>query len=419
LAAPPTWCSTRSTAGGILPTKPALVWEGEEGSCRNFSYRELDREVCRFAGALRSLGLGREDVIAIYMPNVPEAAIAMLAGAKIGAIVMPLFSGFGADAVLARLELGRAKALVTVDGSSRRGKLVDAKAIVDEAVRQAPWLECVIVSRQMGNPIGWTNGRDHWWHELCASQPEQARTEEMDADAPYLLVFTSGTTGKPKGVVHGHTGFPVKIVMDLALCMDFKPEDRLLWMSDMGWVIGPVIVFATPIMGGTLVLIEGAPNFPDPDRMWRMIAEHKVTYLGVAPTTVRTFMAQGSEPWRELDFSGLRIMVASGEPFTPDAWRWLYERIGKGRVPMLNFSGGTEMLYSRLLRAATDQPQCLQHMPNTGADVADGEGDRRRRERSESWCCAGLSSDPREPLAGRHALHRELLEHLGGRLASR
>jgi len=356
--------------------KPALVWEGEDGARRNFSYRDLDREVCRFAGALRSLGLGRGDVIAIYMPNVPEAAIAMLAGAKIGAIVMPLFSGFGADAVLARIELGRAKALVTVDGSSRRGKLVDAKAIVDEAVKQAPWLECVIVSRQMGNPIGWTNGRDHWWHELCDSQPGQAPTEEMDADAPCLLVFTSGTTGKPKGVVHGHTGFPVKIVMDLALCMDFKAEDRLLWMSDMGWVIGPVIVFATPIMGGTLVLIEGAPNFPDPDRMWRMVAEHKVTYLGVAPTTVRTFMAQDSEPWREFDFSALRIMVASGEPFTADAWRWLYERVGKGRVPLLNFSGGTEML--AILACCVLRPikpsAFNTPVPGTGADVADAEG---------------------------------------------
>ena len=356
--------------------KSALVWEGEDGARRHYSYRDLDREVCRFAGALRSLGLGREDVIAIYMPNVPEAAIAMLAGAKIGAIVMPLFSGFGADAMLARLELGRAKALVTVDGSSRRGKLVDAKAIVDEAVRQAPWLECVIVLRQKGNPIEWTNGRDHWWHELCASQPGQAPTEEMDADAPYLLVFTSGTTGKPKGVVHGHTGFPVKIVMDLALCMDFKAEDRLLWMSDMGWVIGPVIVFATPIMGGTLVLIEGAPNFPDPDRMWRMVAEHKVTYLGVAPTTVRTFMAQGSEPWREFDFSGLRIMVASGEPFTADAWRWLYERVGKCRVPLLNFSGGTEML--AILACCVLRPikpsAFNTPVPGTGADVADAEG---------------------------------------------
>jgi len=356
--------------------KLALVWEGEDGARREATYRDLDREVCRAAGALRSLGLGRGDVIAIYMPNVPEAMYAMLAGAKIGAIVMPLFSGFGADAMLARLVLGRARALVTVDGTWRRGKLVDAKAIVDEAVAQASSLEHVIVFKRAGNAIAWRAERDHWWHELAAQQPHEAPTEEMDADAPYLLVFTSGTTGKPKGVVHGHTGFPAKIVMDLALCMDFRASDRLLWMSDMGWVVGPLIVFATPIMGGTLVLVEGAPNFPDPDRMWRVLAEHKVSYLGIAPTTARTFLAQGSEPWEKYDLSALRVMVSSGEPWTPDAWRWLFERVGGARVPLLNFSGGTEMmgiLACCLLRplkpCAFNTP-----VPGTGADVFDEAG---------------------------------------------
>ena len=356
--------------------KPALVWEGEDGARRDFSYRELDREVCRCAGALRALGLGRGDVIAIYLPNVPEAMIAMLAAAKIGAIVMPLFSGFGADAMLARLELGGAKALVTVDGTSRRGKPVAAKAIADEAAMQAASLRHVIVCRRAGNPVAWFEGRDHWWHELLAAQPDAAPTEELDADAPFLLVFTSGTTGKPKGVVHAHAGFPAKIVMDLALCMDFKASDRLLWMSDMGWVVGPLIVYATPIMGGTLVLAEGAPNFPDPDRMWRLIAEHKVSYLGIAPTTARTFIAQGSEPWKKYDLSALRVMASSGEPWTPEAWWWLFERVGGRRVPLLNFSGGTEMmgiLACCLLRplkpCAFNTP-----VPGTGADVVDERG---------------------------------------------
>src|SRR5215471_15530115 len=286
--------------------KPALIWEGEDGAKRSYTYGDLDREVCRFAGALRSLGLARGDVIAIFMPNMPEAVIALLAIPKIGAIAMPLFSGFGADAVQARLELGSAKAILTVDGSSRRGRLTDTKAIVDEAAKHAPALEHVIVSQRCGNRIEWMNGRDHWWHELCASQPGVARTEEMEADAPFLLVFTSGTSGKPKGVVHGHTGFPVKIVLDLALCMDFKPQDRFLWMSDMGWVVGPFTVYTTLVIGGTLVLAEGAPNSPDPNRMWRLVAEHKITYLGVAPTTVRTFMAQASEPRLSFDLSSLR-----------------------------------------------------------------------------------------------------------------
>ena len=356
--------------------KTALVWEGEDGLRRDYSYRALDAEVCRCAGALRALGLARGDVIALYLPNVPEAMIAMLATAKIGAIAMPLFSGFGADAMLARLELGGAKALVTVDGTSRRGKPVDAKAIVDEAAAQAPALRHVIVCRRAGNAIAWTEGRDHWWHELLAPQPESSPTEEMDADAPYLLVFTSGTTGKPKGVVHGHTGFPVKIVMDLALVMDFKPSDRLLWMSDMGWVVGPLIVYTTPIVGATLVLVEGAPNFPDPDRMWRLIAEHRVSYLGIAPTTARTFIAQGSEPWKKFDLSRLRVVASSGEPWTPEAWWWLFERVGGRRVPLLNFSGGTEMmgiLACCLLRplkpCAFNTP-----VPGTGADVVDEAG---------------------------------------------
>ena len=356
--------------------KPALVWEGEDGAKSEYSYAALDREVCRAAGALRSLGIGRGDVVALYMPNVPEAMIAMHATTKVGAILMPLFSGFGADAMLARLELGRAKALITVDGTSRRGKPVDAKAIVDEALAQVPSVESVIVLRRAGNPVSMQGGRDHWWHEIVPRQPDSAPTEEMPADAPFLLVFTSGTTGEPKGVVHGHAGFPAKIVMDLALCMDFKATDRMLWMSDMGWVVGPLIVYTTPIVGATLVLVEGAPNSPDPDRMWRLVSEHRVTYLGVAPTTIRTFMAQGSEPWKRYDLSRLRVMVSSGEPWTPEAWRWLFENIGRRRIPLLNFSGGTEMmgiLACCLLRplkpCAFNTP-----VPGTGADVFDDSG---------------------------------------------
>jgi acetyl-CoA synthetase len=356
--------------------KLALVWEGEDGARKDYTYRDLDREICRCAGALRALGVARGDVIAIYLPNLPEAMIAMLAGAKVGGIVMPLFSGFGADAMVSRLELAQASVLVTVDGSSRRGKLVDAKAIADEAARQVPSLKHVAVVRRAGNPVSWTEGRDHWWHELCAAQPDSAPTEEMDADAPYLLVFTSGTTGKPKGVVHGHTGFIAKIVMDLSLCMDFRADDRMLWMSDMGWVVGPLIVLVTPIVGATLVLVEGAPNFPDPDRMWRVAAEHRVSFLGIAPTTVRTFIAQGSEPWNTHDLSALRIMVSSGEPWTPDAWRWLFERVGGSRVPLLNFSGGTEMMGILACCVLRPLKPCSFNtpVPGTGADIFDESG---------------------------------------------
>ena len=380
------WC-TGGTTNVVLnaidrwrgtPTyeKTALVWEGEDGARKDYSYRELDAEVCRCAGALRALGVERGDVIAIYLPNIPEAMIALLAGAKIGGIVMPLFSGFGAEAMASRLELAQARVLITVDGSQRRGKLVDAKAIADEAAAQAPSVKDVVVVRRTGNPVAWTTGRDHWWEELCAVQPDDLPTEEMDADAPFLLVFTSGTTGKPKGVVHGHTGFIAKIVMDLSLCMDFSADDRMLWMSDMGWVVGPLIVLVTPVVGATLVLVEGAPNFPDSDRMWRVAAEHRVSYLGIAPTTARTFIAQGSEPWKTHDLSKLRIMVSSGEPWTPDAWRWLFERVGGSRVPLLNFSGGTEMMGILTCCLLRPLKPCSFNtpVPGTGADIFDEAG---------------------------------------------
>jgi len=356
--------------------KPALVWEGEDGARRDLSYAELDREVCRFAGGLRALGLGRGDVIAVYMPNVPEAVVAMLAAAKIGAIVMPLFSGFGADALAARLQLGGAKALVTVDGSARRGRLVDAKSVADEAAASSPTLAHLIVLRRAGNAVAWNGRRDRWWHELVAGQPDRAPTEQMEADAPYLLIFTSGTTGKPKGVVLTHVGFPMKVVVDLWLTMDFKAEDRMLWMSDMGWVVGPIIVYGVPVMGGTLVLAEGAPNFPDAERMWRLVEAHRVSYLGVAPTTIRSFMAQKSEPWKRYDLSRLRICVSSGEAWTPDAWQWLFDKIGGGRMPLLNFSGGTEMIGIVGCTVLRPLKPCGFNtpIPGTGADVLDEQG---------------------------------------------
>ena len=356
--------------------KTALVWEGEDGARRSLTYRELDGEVCALATGLRALGLGRGDVIAMYLPSLVETVVAALAIPKIGAIAMPLFSGFGADAMADRLALGGARALVTVDGSLRRGKLVDAKAVVDEAARGAPALEHVIVLRHARNAVAWDARRDHWWHELAAGRGAGAPTEPMEADAPYLLLFTSGTTGKPKGVVHTHVGFPMKVLLDMWLTMDWKSSDRILWMSDMGWVVGPMLAYGTPVMGGTLVAVEGAPNFPEPDRMWRAAAEHGVTYLGVAPTTIRTFMAEGCEPWRRHDLSRLRVMISSGEAWTPDAWHWLFERVGGGRVPLLNFSGGTEMIGILGCTPLRPLKPCSFNtpIPGAGADVVDERG---------------------------------------------
>ena len=381
----PKWCiggTTNVVLNGIdrwrdTPTydKPALIWEGEDGARRTLSYRELDREICRLAGALRSLGLSRGDTVALYMPNVPEAVIAMNAVAKIGAIMMPLFSGFGAEAIATRLQAGGARAIIATDSSTRRGKLVNTKSTVDAAVAIAP-VEHVVVLRQGGVDVEWHEGRDHWWHELCDGQPDTAPTEEMEADAPYLLVYTSGTTGKPKGVVHTHVGFPAKMLIDLWLVLECKPEDRVLWMSDMGWIIGSVLVYGVSAIGATLVLVDGAPNYPDPDRMWRVMEECEVTYLGIAPTTIRTFMVQGSTPAQSYDLSAVRIIISSGEAWSSDAWWWLFRDVFQERLPILNFSGGTEMvgMIGSNVLAPLKPCSCNCAVPGTGADVVDENG---------------------------------------------
>ena len=357
----------------------ALVWEGEDGSLSSWTFADLDRETCRLAWGLRRLGLGRGDVIGMYLPNLQHAAAAMLAVAKIGAILLPMFSGFGADAIAQRLNDGRAKALITVDGSLRRGKPVSAKSVVDEALTECPGVRHVVVLNHLATPHGWEAGRDHWWPELVAGAPEdytQVKTEAMPADAPFLLMFTSGTSGKPKGVVHSHCGFPVKTALDLSICMDLKPEDRFLWMSDMGWLVGPILVFGGLQVGATVVLAEGAPNYPQPDRLWRLVERHRVSFLGLAPTVARLSMSIDPELLAQRDLSALRVIVSTGEAWTPEAWQWTFETIGKKRVPLLNYSGGTEV--GGILTGTVIHPlkpsAFAGPVPGTGADVVDADG---------------------------------------------
>ncbi|SEA73687.1 MULTISPECIES: AMP-binding protein [Acidovorax] len=357
----------------------ALVWEGEDGTVSAWTFADLDRETCRLAWGLRQLGLGPGDVVGMYLPNLPQAAAAMLAVAKIGGIVLPMFSGFGADAIAQRLADGQAAALITVDGSLRRGKPVGAKAVADEALQQCPGVRHVVVLGHLATEHGWQSGRDHWWHALVAGAPADCAavpTEAMPADAPFLLMFTSGTTGKPKGVVHSHCGFPVKTALDLSICMDLKPEDRFLWMSDMGWLVGPILVFGGLLMGSTVVLAEGAPNYPQPDRLWRLIERHRVSYLGLAPTVARLSMSLDGAALDALDLSSLRVIVSTGEPWTPEAWQWTFECVGQKKVPLLNYSGGTEV--GGILTGTVIHPlkPCAfaGPVPGTGADVVDAEG---------------------------------------------
>ena len=329
--------------GTATMAQPAVEWEGEDGTRRVLTYAELDAEVCRLANAPRGRGLDRGDVIALHLPMVPEVAIAFFAVAKIGAIVLPLFSGFGANPIADRLNDAAAKAVLTIDGTYRRGKTVAMKPVLDEALVQVPSVRDVFVLKHVGIETPMQASRDHWWGDEGAAQSTTADPEQMPADDPLLLVFTSGTTGKAKGAVLTHCGFTAKVALDLGLCMDFKPGDRLLWMSDMGWLVGPIIVVGATLLSGTLVLAEGAPDYPQPGRIWRLIQDFRVSFLGIAPTVARALMQYGDEEVTRYDRSSLRIIASTGEPWNPDSWMWVFEKVGDARVPLLNYSGGTEI----------------------------------------------------------------------------
>nr|VFK36817.1 MAG: acetyl-CoA synthetase [Candidatus Kentron sp. SD]VFK44879.1 MAG: acetyl-CoA synthetase [Candidatus Kentron sp. SD] len=363
--------------GTPVMEKTALVWEGEGGRVRAWDYARLMAETNRLAQGLRGLGLKKGDTIGIYMPIMPEAMAAFFAIIKIGAIVAPLFSGFGAEALVSRLSDAGCKALVTVDGAMRRGKAVIMKDIADEAAGRVSSLRHVVVLQSLDVPVAWHPGCDHWWHEATAGCSGEAPTEEMSAEDPFMIIFTSGTSGKAKGTVHTHCGFLTKLAADIGLCMDFQPEDRMLWMSDLGWLIGPMQFVAGSFFGATLVLAEGAPDYPQPGRLWRLVRDHRVTYLGIAPTIARLMMRYGVEEVEKYDLSSLRVTLSSGELWNPDSWTWFFEHVCKRRVPNLNVSGGTEIGWG-IVTSTVIQPHkpCAfsSGVPGMGADVVDASG---------------------------------------------
>ena len=357
--------------------KTAIIWEGENGMQRRWSYAELDSETARLAGALRKLGLGRGDVVAIYMPMLPEIAAAYFAIAKIGAIAMPLFSGFGPQPILDRLVDSSAKAVITVDGGWRRGKCVAMKSVLDNAALHAPALKHIVVLKQVGQETAMQSGRDVWWSDIVQSQPPAAPTEMMPADAPVMLMYTSGTTGRAKGTVHTHCGVIGKNLLDVGLCLDLKADDRLMWLSDFGWAAGTKIVVSAPMLGATLVLAEGTPDYPDPGRQWRLVETHGVTLCGTVPTAVRQMMRQPLDVVRRHDLSSLRATVSAGEPWNEDAWLWFFEHVCGRRIPILNYGGGTEC-GGAILIGTFHRPlkPCAfgSAVPGVGADVVDSQG---------------------------------------------
>lgn len=320
----------------------AIVWVGDGGESRTLTYLELKHEIDRCAGGLRELGVGRGDVVALYLPMVPEAMITLLATAKIGAVVAPMFSGFGPKPVTDRLLDSAAKVLVTCDAFPRRGRLVPLKQTADIAAQGVTSLEHLVVVRRTGEPVDMQPERDLWWDDVVDTTSPVTEAEPMGSEDACMLLYTSGSTGRPKGCVHTHAGMPFKFAQESRHGLGVDIGDRVLWVTDMGWVMGAWLTTAALTNGATAVMFEGVPDFPDPGRLWRVVDEAGVTVLGIAPTVVRALMAHGDEWPQSADLSSLRAIGSTGEPWNIGPWWWCHDRVGGGRLPMVNMSGGTE-----------------------------------------------------------------------------
>jgi acetyl-CoA synthetase len=360
-----------------VAARVALVCEDEPGATASRTYRELALEVGRCANALRALGVGRGDRVALFMPMCPELVAAFFAVIKIGGIVLPLFSGYGADAVSSRLRDAGAIALFVADGFWRRGAQVRMKPVADTALADAPSIRHVVVASRIGIDVPLQAGRDYRWSDLVAAQPTDCPTERTAAEDPLMIIYTSGTTGRPKGAVHTHCGFPVKTAQDMVHAFDVHAGERMFWVSDIGWMMGPWELLGMTLLGGSIVTYDGALDHPGPDRLWAIVERHQVNILGVSPTLIRSLMRHGDGPVRAHALGSLRILGSTGEPWNPESWRWLFEVAGGGRLPIINYSGGTEVsgglvagnVLTPLKPAAFAGPP-----PGIAADVVDDQG---------------------------------------------
>ncbi len=323
--------------------KAAFIWEGEPGDQRTLTYAQLHREVCRFANVLKKLGVVKGDRVAIYMPLVPELAIAMLACARIGATHSIIFGGFSAHALIDRINDAGCKLVVTADGAWRRGSEVKLKPAVDEALEETPTVESCVVLRRTGSDVTMKEGRDHWWHDLIETVDANCPPEELDSEHPLYILYTSGTTGKPKGILHTTAGYLLQTHLTTKWVFDLKDEDVYWCTADIGWVTGHSYVVYGPLSNGaTVVMYEGAPNWPEPDRFWSMIERHRVSIFYTAPTAIRAFIKWGDEWPARRDLSSLRLLGTVGEPINPEAWMWYREKIGNNRCPIVDTWWQTE-----------------------------------------------------------------------------
>jgi acetyl-CoA synthetase len=359
--------------------KVAYHWEGEPGDTRTLTYQELLEETQRCANALKELGVRKGDRVAIYMPMIPELPVAMLACARIGAPFTVVFGGFSAEALAGRIGDSEAKLVITADGGYRKGNVVPLKKNADDAIAQTSTVEKVLVVRRTKQDIGWTQGRDVWWHDVVAKQKADCPAEPVDAEHMLYLLYTSGTTAKPKGIVHTSAGYLTGVATTTKLIFDIKDDDVYWCAADIGWVTGhSYIVFGPLANGVTGVMYEGTPDFPDKDRWWSIIEKYKISILYCAPTAIRTFMKWGPEYVRKHDLGSLRLLGSVGEPINPEAWLWYQEHIGGGRCPIVDTWWMTEtgmILISPLPGITTTKPGSATFpFPGVKADVVDEEG---------------------------------------------
>jgi acetyl-CoA synthetase len=365
-------------AQGDKKDKTAFIWEGESGEVRSLTYKQLQIQINKFANVLRDLGVRKGDTVSIYLPMILELPIAMLACAKIGAIHSVVFSGFWAKAFQERINDADSKVAITADGFTRRGKQICLKENVDRILGNTPTIQKLIVVEHAKIPVEMDLNRDIWWHEAMEDAASTCVTEEMDSEDPLFILYTSGTTGKPKGVVHVHGGYGVGVYTTLKFVFDVKTEDIWWCAADIGWITGhSYIVYAPLMMGATSVIYEGTPDYPDPGRVWSMVEKYNVSVFYTAPTTVRMFMKFG-EKWPDnYDISSLRLLGSVGEPINPEAWIWYHEVIGKSRCPIMDTWWQTETgmhLITPLPISDLKPGSAVKPFPTIVADIFDDNG---------------------------------------------
>ena len=321
----------------------AFTWVGEDGEVKQYTYLRLYRETNRLANFLKGLGVKSGDVVATYLPMLPETVITLMATLKIGAVFMPIFSGFGVEAVATRLQDAKPKAVITVDAYYRRGERIHVKHMLDEAEKRAGVEATNIIVRRMGAEVELDEKRDIYFHEAVKRESTKCETKPMEPNSPALLLYTSGTTGKPKGAVISHAGALLKPASEHYINFSIKQGDTLMWITDIGWMMGPWQIIGTQHLGASHLIFEGAIDYPSPDRIWRMIEEHKITHLGFSATVIRMLKRYGEEYVKPYDLSSLKAFGNTGEPIDYDSWMWVMRTIGEERCPLINISGGTEI----------------------------------------------------------------------------